>query len=272
MGKLFMILVCLFSCSGLFAHGQVHGQIVVLTDRINRSEQPDTDLFMKRGRLYMEDNHLEAARGDFNHVIELQPTSRSALYYLGEIALNQSEYDIAVNFAERFIDSLAGEKGALVRGYKLLGAAYMASEQFSLAAESYEVVLNITTNAVPNDYLNLANTLHKSNNHELALTVLTRGIEKLGSLSVLEQQALAIELGAKDHKAALARMDRIIAQGKQLPFLYEQKGNILQDAGEVEEAYISYRQALVELEKLPASRRDTPAIKALARKIRLVLN
>lgn len=259
--KILVMLVCLFTMPLGYSHGMIHEQIHDLTKQINK--HPDnTALLMKRGRLYIEDEKYTAAKNDFMRILKLDSQNRSTHYYLSDVALKQHQYKKAIHHATQFISMLQDEAGALSRGYRLLGAAYEGQKNHSQAAIAYQEVLKVSEQPHPEYYLDLANVLHKAQQHQQAINVLDDGLSRLGTLIVLQDKALHIEIDAEKHSNALQRIDHMIEQGQRLHVLYQQKGGILQTANRHDEAVQAYKMAVNEIDKLPIKRRNTQAMQA----------
>src|SRR5690606_15225857 len=105
-------------------------------------------------------------------------------------------------------------------------------------------------------YLDLAKCYMKLNQPATAIEVLNAGIHKRGELAVFNDRIVDIYLAQKHYSDALAHLEKIIAIGQRLPFLYVQKAEILLLQDRKQDAYDSLQLALSQIHSLPESRRQ----------------
>lgn len=248
----------------LSAHGLVHDQIENLDHDIHH--HPDqADLYLQRGRLYLEEERNQEARQDFERALELDRAARSAHYFLAQLALKRNEPELALRHAKTFLASLHDERGGLARGYRLLGEIYSHQRAFAQAADAYRAAIVQAESPQPEYFLDLANAcLNQSPGQvDAAIAALDDGIRRLGPLTVLQDKAVEIETRAGRFDAALSRLDGMIIQGQRLPELYAHQGQLLLEAGRTAAAQDAFRLALVRLDSLPEARRNTAAMQEL---------
>ncbi len=251
-------------------HPMVHEKIDHLTLQISH-EPPNATLLLRRGRLYIEIAEYIAARTDFERALKIDRNTRAAHYYLGHVALKTARYHEAVRHARTFISAVDHEAGALVRGYRLLAAAYDRLQDYKRAAGAYQTVVDVAAEPRPSFFLDLVAIYLKQKQYASSMRVLARAIDRLGPLAVFEEQALKIEIVSHAYGMAIKRIDRLINIGQRLPVLYEQKGRILEMDGRADEAEQAYRRALAEWNRLPIGRRHSPAMLSLRDRLMSVL-
>ena len=123
------------------AHSDGHERMKQLDAQI-RNEPDNAELHLRRGRLYIEENHFEEARADLEKTLALAPTQHGARYFLAEALLYGGKAELAEQQAQRFIDAHgAQELGALSRGYWLLGQARLAQQHPEAAIAAYRMAL-----------------------------------------------------------------------------------------------------------------------------------
>jgi tetratricopeptide (TPR) repeat protein len=101
--------------------------------RVNPGE---IDVILDYGLFLLEVGDIESAKEKFNRILELQPDFALALFYLGEIAFDNCDYERAVplfNQALRQDDTFTGPRYrlaqyALMRGLWKEAANYLVSE------------------------------------------------------------------------------------------------------------------------------------------------
>ena len=231
------------------AHSDGHERMKQLDAQI-RNEPDNAELHLRRGRLYIEENHFEEARADLEKTLALAPTQHGARYFLAEALLYGGKAEQAEQQAQRFIDAHgAQELGALSRGYWLLGQARLAQQHPEAAIAAYRMALKATVEPTPDHYQLFVNACLAARGKYLeeALRVLDQGLKSGGSIDLLQGMALEVELQAGRTDEALQRLESVIAQEKRLPFLYTRKAEILVDTGRITEAgkaLVSARNAL----------------------------
>jgi tetratricopeptide (TPR) repeat protein len=226
------------------------------------------ELHLKRGELYLHAEHPQEALSDFQHALKLAPTRKDIHYYSqAELALGKTSNALLhVNLLLQHANSNA----ARARAFKLRGDIFYYQHKFRDAAIDHSQTIELKgKEALPDDFVRVADTYLEADNDNAMIAVdwLNRGIKELGSLAVLEERALSIETDHKIYDAALMRIDRLLSQGQRLPFLYYQKGEILDLKGEHATALASFRQALAALDEIPPTRRNTPAMMQFRNKI-----
>ena len=231
-----VFLIALLTAQLAWAHGAIHEQIRALDVRIAR-EPGDAELYLHRGRLYLEDRHFEEANRDFRRALELDPRLRAAHYFQGGSLLKSGDAAGAEREARAFLSFLGVEdRGGLMRGYRLLSQSLTEQGRPAEAAEACRSALGQAAEADPGLYRECAAASVTAGNRPEALRILDEGIGRLGSLSVLEEMAIEIELEAGRTDGALARLDRLVAAGPGRERWLAQKGEILEKAGRPAEA------------------------------------
>jgi tetratricopeptide (TPR) repeat protein len=254
-----LLFALLFVTGQAWAHGSVHGQIQDLSSTM-RLKGKSAPLLVKRGLLQMEHGNHKAATRDFQSALKLNPGERSAYYYLAEQALNQQRIADARRHAEKFLAMLKGEPGAIVRGQNLYGQILLAQGQYRAAQMAFRTAVDHASDPSPEHYLQLAEAQSKAGATTEALASLDEGMQKLGTLSVLQNKAisLSVESGAWDK--ALRRLDAMITQGQGLPELYLRKAKLLIAAERAAMAQEAVRAGLASIDEIPPARRQTPAM------------
>jgi predicted Zn-dependent protease len=252
------------------AHGAVHEQIERLDARI--AEQPgQADLYLQRGRLFLEDRHYEEAGRDFRRALQIDPHLRAAHYFHGDSLLKRGDAAGAEREARAFLAALGEEdRGGLLRGYRLLGQSLADQGKSLEAAAAFQTALSHAPEPDPAHYRDCAAAWLAAGpaHRKTALEILDSGIARLGLLPALQEMAVDIELQAGRPDAAAKRLDRLIAQGQGRERWLLRKGEILLQAGRTPEARQAFEEALAAIEALPPGRRNTRALRELEREVR----
>ena len=262
-----VFLIALLTARIAWAHGAVHEQIRALDARIAQTPE-DAELYLHRGRLYLEDRHFEEASRDFRHALELDPGLRAAHYFQGDSRLRSGDAAGAEREARAFLAALGKEdRGGLMRGYRLLGQSLAEQGRPAEAAEACRSALGQADEPDPGLYRECAGFSLAAGDRQEALRILDEGIDRLGPLTVLEEKAIEIELHAGHTDGALARLDRLAAAGPGRERWLAQKGEILERAGRPAEARQAFEAALAAIRALPPGRRKTRSILRLEQEV-----
>jgi tetratricopeptide (TPR) repeat protein len=250
------------SVSVLRAHQDIEIQIADVTRRIE-AEPKNAELFVRLGELHRIHRDWSAAEKDYRRARKLEPELGDVDYFIGRMKLEAGLPKQAKKYLDRILAREPGHARALIaraRVFAELGQPLDAAEEYTRGIAAYG-----ETRPDPSFYLERARLLEAAGPEQLesAIRGLDEGLERLGRPVTLQLYAIELEQKRGDADAALARLDRIAAgAGRQEPWLVR-RGEILEQAGRVEEARAAYRAALAEIDKLPASRRGTRAASRL---------
>jgi tetratricopeptide (TPR) repeat protein len=139
-------------------------------------------------------------------------------------------------------------------------------DQPLLATSDYSQALAQTSDPGPVLFLERADALAAAGNEYLdaAIDGLDEGIAQLGPVVLLQTKAIDLEVRARRYDSALGRIDQILSTMQRKERWLTRRGEVLEQAGLIDEARASYAEALAAIERLPRRRRETPAIQELA--------
>lgn len=252
------------------AHGAVHEQIERLDARI-AVEPKNADLYLQRGRLFLEDRHFAEAGRDFRRALQIDPHLRAAHYFHGDALLKSGDAAGAEREARAFLAALGDEdRGGLMRGYRLLGQSLANQGKPLESAVAFRTALAHAPEPDPAHYRDCAAAWLAAGpvHRERALEILDSGIARLGLLPALQEMAIDVELQAGRPEGAVKRLDGLIAQGQGRERWLLRKGEILLQAGRTPEARRAFEEVLAAIEALPPGRRGTRALRELEREVR----
>ncbi len=115
-----------------------------------RTNAADVDVISDFGLFLLEVGNIESAKEKFNRILELRPDFAAALFYLGEIAFNSTDYERAVELFNQALqkdDTLTGPRYrlaqySLMSGKRREGRAYLVSE-LKLAPEDADMLVSM---------------------------------------------------------------------------------------------------------------------------------
>jgi len=236
------------------AHGLVHEQINKITAQWDQN--PDCDLLVKRGRLWLEDQNLKKAEEDFKRAIECDGGNRNALFHLSEQYLLEKNFPLAMKFNRMFLKGLNNEAGALKRGFELRGQILLAQDKPSQAAQAFRAALLHANPVEPALIMEYVQALKSPE----AIKELDKWNQKIGPLLVLEQAALEYEEQLKHWSSALKRTERIISQNPNNLRYQVKKINQLIALKSFEDAQLQLNVARKAWASLPKTRQASKAV------------
>jgi len=110
----------------------------------------DVDVILDFGLFLLQAGEIESAKEKFNRILELNSDFAAALFYLGEIAFNNADYEQAVQLFDEALQkdgTLTGPRYRLAqcelrKGQKQQGRAYLVSE-VQLAPEDADILVSM---------------------------------------------------------------------------------------------------------------------------------
>jgi len=257
--RILIVCILLLAQGNVYAHGDVHERIEKLTKKF--ADQPGDEVLIRRARLFLEQEHAEAAREDLLAALQVAPARYESYYYLGQAQLMLKAYPEALQAADRFV-ARADNDAARSRGHTLRGDILLAKGKPLEAADAHLKALAHTAAPDPEHYIKTADAFHAARSPR-ALDVLERGIARLGPLVTLHERAFTIEMETARYQDALRRVDRMLATQQTTPQLLYKKGVVLKALKRPEPAKLAFQAALAEIEALPPLRKETRAVQSL---------
>ena len=249
--------------ASLSAHDGLTEQIAAVTAQISRNPG-SFDLVVRRAELYREDHQWKEALADLDRAERLDRTRPAPDLVRAHVYLDTHRWQASVEAATRFLARQTGHADALIvrgRARAKLGDRRAAAADFTRALE---------TRPLPGVYLERAHNVESlgPRNVESALRGLDEGITRLGPIVTLELEAVELELRLKRYDAALARLDRVSAQSARKDTWLARRAAILERAGRLDEARVTYTAALDSANSQRERIRQTRASTALIRQLR----
>lgn len=274
--RISFFLLLTFSASFGHGHGLVHEQIDEISTLIETSKQSSDEkrakLYIRRGRLYIEDERLRLAKSDFKRALKTDKQALDALYYLADVALKREKYSRAIKQAKKFLAVLPEESSARMRGYHILGQAFYAARKYDKATQAFEQTIAEAVVPKPEYYLDLAKSHLALDKAKLAIEALEAGKQRRGNLSVFDDTIVQIYIDQEQYEQALQHLNGMIENGQRLPFLYLKKADVWQLMQQDKSAREALTMALEQLQALPAARQQAPALQELKQEIQKRLN
>jgi tetratricopeptide (TPR) repeat protein len=247
----------------------LHAQILEVTRQMEQNPGR-AELYFKRAELNRVHGLWDAAEADYDRTVSLDPKLLMVDLGRGKMFLEAGWPLSSRAVLDRYLNHQTNEAEGLVTRARVLTKL----EQREAAARDYSFALAQINDPRPELYLERAQVLTggDSARFEEALRGLEEGIQKMGPLVTLQIYALDLELKQQHFDAALARLDKIMAQFPRKETWLARRGEILQQAGRPGEAREAYRAALNAMDTLPPARRQVPAMVELQKKLHRALD
>lgn len=259
------LLVVLTACSlpvPAWAHGDLDAQIAAVSQEINQT--PTAVLYLKRAGLHHEHEDFAAAMADYDRAAALDPK-------LDAITLGRARTLFRarrLQSAREALDIYLRQKPGHAEAFLLRARVLVGLEDYGAAVQDFDRNLELTSQPLPECFLERAEALVALGNEEHAVKSLDEGIDRLGNLVTLQSAAIALELDLNRYDAALARVDLVMTSLRRKETWLARRGEILEAAGRREEALRAYGNALAALEQLPAQHRNVKPMRELEAHLR----
>lgn len=250
------------------AHGELHDLIENISREIALKPR-NPYLYLNRAELHRGHSDWDSALADLERAEALSNQWSLVHFARARLLLSAEWFQSAKVAADRFLEKEPDNLECLV----VRARARVKLADPLGAADDYTRAIAVAEPPTPELYLERAKALAGAGAAYLdrALQGLEEGLGKLGPLATLQLAAIDLELQQKRMDAALARVDKIMAQAPRKETWLARRGEILQQAGRNEEAAQAYSTALKEMEALPSHRRTVPAMVELQNRLRKAL-
>ncbi len=249
----------------LSAEFDLRQQLIDLNERIAK-EPRQAELYVSRGDLYRAQRKWDAAQADYDYASALNSKLEIVDFCRGRMFL-EADWPMSAKLAlDRFLSKQSNHLEALI----LRARTLTKLESRIAAVRDYTRAIQVSTESRPELYVERAQTLAAEGGAHVkkALQGLDEGLKKLGPIVALQLGAIDIELAQKNYDGALTRLETAAAASPRKETWLARKGDILQQAGRSDQARNAFKAALDAIGRLPADRRNVPAILELQERIR----
>ena len=260
-----MVILCL---SPVLAHEDPHDGIERITLQIQQDPN-NAELYLKRGALHRISSHWNLALADFDRVAQLDPDHETVGFHRGRLLLEAGQFEPARVALDQFVSTHPNHiEGLIVRGRVLRKLGQPLD-----AVQDYARALSLARNPTPVLFIERAEALAQAGGEYvgIAVQILDEGIQKLGSLILLQSLAIDLEVKQQYYDAALIRIDQVLTEMSRKEKWLTRRGEVLESAGRPKEARVAYEDALKAIEALPRRLRKVPASQELETYLRTLL-
>jgi tetratricopeptide (TPR) repeat protein len=241
------LLACLAGLAA--AHEGTHERL----DRVTHSieTQPESQqLYLRRGRLYIEMERFDAAGADFDIAARLGPADLVAFDY-GVLCYQMADMECALQAFNRYIKVYPGDAAA----YEYRSRVYQQIEENSLALADLRCYFARSGNPAPGLYVSASLLAQEVGQDREGLSILDEGLARLGMVPQLQRRAVEIELDLGNTGAAIERWSSLREVLRDSVDWKIEMARLLMSDGRTEQAAAILREAKAQLADL----RPTPA-------------
>ena len=265
-GRVFRIAaVLLLGVVSAWAHGDLHLQIVEVTKEIEKAPR-NAELYMRRAELHRAHYDFDLSQADFDYAFALDPK-------IAVIDLARARMFLEANWplsCETAVNRYLAKNPENWEGLMIRARARAKLSRGLEAAQDYTRAIAKAPDGRPELFLERAQALAGAGKDHIdeAIKGLDEGIQNMGPLVTLQLYAMDLESEHGRYDAALKRIDNVMAKAPRKETWLERRGNILRQAGRLDEARKAYQAALDAMKTLPPGRRNVPAMVELEKRLR----
>ncbi len=267
LGKILFLSVVV-SSSFVAAHPDLLDQIQVVTEQLVK-EPTKAELYLKRGELYRHHRDWKSALKDYEEASKLDPELSRVALARGRMWLDAGQPKSAELSLKSFLAKNPSHAKALV----LHGRALVQQGQSCAASNDFTRAIELLPTPIPDFYLERARALSSCGGEYIdeAIKGLDNGMKRLGPLVTLQTLAIDLELSRHYYDAALTRLQQIERQAGRKEKWLLRRGEILAQAGRMDDSLEAFRQALAAIQSLPERHRTTKRTKDLESRLQTLL-
>ena len=246
----------------VFAHGDLHGQIAELTAQIKSAPAGSIKLavlHLHRGELHRLHGELAEAEADFEVVVRFDPERkqeklRDLDLARGRLYLDWGKPQQAKEALDRYVAKHGDDPAGLITLAQTLVKLGWGIE----AVAHLDRAIAKHPQPEPDHFIGRAEMLEKlgAKHVDRAVRGLDEGIRRLGPVVTLEAKAIDLELKLKRWSSALRRVDLLHDSQSRKDIWLARKAEILDLAGQPQQAAEARRKALAAHDKLPPTVRE----------------
>lgn len=264
---LLQLVVPSLSAATPVVHEELERLIAILDQRIERTPRSAT-LYIQRAELQRLHHDWPCALRDLDRAHEWHGDAGAIVRLRARVWSDMGQPQAAI----ALLNERLGEQPREVRSLLLRGEFELASGAARAAAADYQLAIECSRAPAPDHYLAWSQAVRGADSdadkgRTGALACIAQGLERLGSLPVLELAALELEREAGAVEAALSRLRRLERATRRPERWLFERGEVLLSAGRRAAARSAYSDALRAISRLRPKLRGTRAMRALDERI-----
>ncbi len=251
-------------------HGDLDQRILEKSNQI-ALHPLDHQLYMERGELYLLHEEYLNAKGDFSFCLDHEFVNTRVLLGMSKSLLYLNSLDSALLFVE---NTLALEEDHL-SALELKGMILSRLERYCDAAGTMERLLSLASQPSPILFLEASKdwaSCNETSNSAKAIHVLKDGINRIGSVGVLQKQLVSIYKRLGRYDEAIQMQTSIIEQSDLKIRPYFERAQLYIKIQSNEKAKEDLIMAMSLMDNLPAYKKNIPSMKRMKNEMTSLLN
>lgn len=165
---------------------------------------------------------LRVATDMFKEVLQLVPDHHASMYNIAKLAIEQRQYDDAIQYASRALDADKTNYWY----YQVLKQAYEFKGEFPKAISVQEEIVRQFPSKI-DDRIQLAELYIRNRDPEKGITTLTQIESEVGYSDEISLRKFQIYIQQKNYELALGIVDRLLSDHPAEPRFYQMKYDVL---------------------------------------------
>lgn len=243
-----MGLLSLLIPSFLFAHGDIHEQIIQISKRIEKDPN-NSALYLKRGQLYVQHKDFDKAEKDYQKVRFLDKKLIITDILMAQLLVKKKQPQKGLPYINTYLQ----HKNKDVNGLLLRAKIYQQLQKQTLAKQDIKTAFTNLKNPLPKHYILIAEATLLADNSNIAEAIvwLQKGQSQFGFDIVLKEKEIDLLTKSKQYDGALLAIDEVLERFQRKEKWLFQKGQICENANQPKVAIIHYKATLKAIHNLP---------------------
>lgn len=255
----FGIIMSIFYCLPMMAHGDLHERIQELNVEIE-NDSGNADLFLKRAVLYLQHEEPKLSMQDLKKCKQLGLNSVEVDLTMAKNYKALAKYKKGLTIVDAVLESNQNHVNALILKADLLSDL----TEYTKSAMYYETAIENAEVNLPENYLAAALAWEKANNIGQSIIVLEKGISDLGELPVFYQRLKEIAEERKRFRKAIFYQTKLVEISTRKEKALYHRALMYMENDELDKAKKDLDMALKLINELPVNQQSTTSMKELS--------
>jgi tetratricopeptide (TPR) repeat protein len=245
------VCIVLASTPPATAHPSLSEKEAIVGDALEKKPD-DASLHLRRAELFQKRAEWDAAASEYLRAAAVGADLDQIGVGLAQVFLAAELPKTAVMYAQGVVTRHPGNAAALV----VRGRARRVLGETEAAADDFRQAVTVLARPDPDLVLEAMAAQIAAGRQGDALRVADTAMHRIGTVVSIQFPAIDLEMELGHADAALARIDALLVQSPRHELWLARRGEILEEAGRVDEARETYQRTLTLIARRPAGRRN----------------